>query len=148
MLKGSRIETVEFLATGTISAHKNSESQTRTENQSSINELVSSLNTSIHILIDAMNKTEPEITEPTDSTKLFTETIISETTPILGFKVEHREGWLEWDAWEPCTMTCAFGSQIRKRECAYENTCNGSNSDFRSCPFIACENQANFTAEI
>ena len=93
-----------------------------------------------------MNKTE--ITEPTDSTQLFRETIISETTPILDFKVEHREGWLEWDAWEPCTMTCAFGSQIRKRECAYENTCNGSNSEFRSCPFIACESEANLTAEI
>ena len=91
-----------------------------------------------------MNKSE--VTEPTDSMQLFRETFISETTPIL--ETEHREGWLEWDAWEPCTMTCAFGSQIRKRECAYENTCNGSNSEFRSCPFIACENQANLTAEI
>jgi len=91
-----------------------------------------------------MNKTE--VTEPTDSTQLFRETIISETTPIL--ETEHREGWLEWDAWEPCTMTCAFGSQIRKRECAYESKCNGSNSEFRSCPFIPCEDQANFTAEI
>ena len=93
-----------------------------------------------------MNKTEIE--EPTDSRQLFRETI-SEATPILDLKdPEHREGWLEWDAWEPCTMTCAFGSQIRKRECAYKNTCNGSNSEFRSCPFIACENSANFTAGI
>ena len=92
-----------------------------------------------------MNKTE--ITEPTDSTQFSRETF-SETTPILDLKAEHREGWLEWDAWEPCTMTCAFGSQIRKRECVYENTCSGSNSEFRSCPFISCENPVNFTAKI
>ena len=70
---------MEFLATGITNAHKNLKSQTRTENQSSINELVSSLNTSIHILIDAMNKTEIE--EPTDSTQLFRETI-SETIKV------------------------------------------------------------------
>ena len=94
-------------------------------------------------MIDALNKTA--ITEPTDTTRLFRETI---PPPVLESLKDHLEGWLEWDAWEPCTMTCAFGSQIRKRECASANTCNGSNSEFRSCPFIACENSVNLTTQI
>ena len=41
--------------------------------------------------------------------------------PVLELPENYLVEWLEWDAWEPCTMTCAFASQIRKRECSYEN---------------------------
>ena len=122
------------------------ESRGSAENQLSISELVdqriTSLNASIRILIDAMNKTSK-----TEATGLIRE-IISPPT------LEPQNGnsyifeWLEWDAWEPCTMTCAFGSQMRKRECSYESSCNGSSSEFRSCPFTACENSVNVTDQI
>ena len=88
-----------------------------------------------------MNKTE--ITDPAEKIQQFRETTSPpELEPLESSAHGHDrpEGWLEWYAWEPCTMTCAFGSQIRKRECSYENSCNGSYSEFRSCPFIACDN--------
>ena len=122
------------------------EIQVRDENQLFIRELVdqriTSLNTSIRILINAMNKISK-----TEATGLIRETIPPPT-------LEPKDGntyifeWLEWDAWEPCTMTCAFGSQMRKRECSYENFCNGSSSEFRSCSFTACETSVNVTDQI
>ena len=122
------------------------EIQVRAENQLFIRELVdqriTSLNTSIRILINAMNKISK-----TEATGLIRETILPPT-------LEPQDGntyifeWLEWDAWEPCTMTCAFGSQMRKRECSYENFCNGSSSEFRSCSFTACEISVNVTDQI
>ena len=122
------------------------EIQVRTENQLLIRELVdqriTSLNTSIRFLINAMNKISK-----TEATGLIRETIPPPT-------LEPKDGntyifeWLEWDAWEPCTMTCAFGSQMRKRECSYENFCNGSSSEFRSCSFTACETSVNVTYQI
>ena len=122
------------------------EIQVRDENQLFIRELVdqriTSLNTSIRFLINAMNKISK-----TEATGLIRETIPPPT-------LEPKDGntyifeWLEWDAWEPCTMTCAFGSQMRKRECSYENFCNGSSSEFRSCSFTACETSVNVTDQI
>ena len=122
------------------------EIQVRAEKQLFIRELVdqriTSLNTSIRILINAMNKISK-----TEATGLIRETIPPPTLEPQNGNTYIFE-WLEWDAWEPCTMTCAFGSQMRKRECSYENLCNGSSSEFRSCPFTACETSVNVTDQI
>lgn len=53
-------------------------------------------------------------------------------------------GWSSWDIWSPCTKTCEFGTQIRKRNCTQPRpqyggkTCPGAAVEERVCNSHLC----------
>lgn len=55
--------------------------------------------------------------------------------------------WKDWADWSKCTVTCGYGTQIRKRDCHgpfYKGAdCVGNNTEIQSCNTFSCPGNKN-----